>query len=143
MSSIYAVSRGCYSDYSILAVFSTRKQAEKYMAWQNGPERGEGEYEYSDESGIEEWELDIPFTPTGRYLYRDVVDPSKSRSKPWGPYWQPGEDPTRLAEVQWPGTFDKGTYVTGYGPTKEHARRSAAELVRAIRAGTVVNPEAP
>jgi hypothetical protein len=47
MSTIYAVTSGSYSDYSVNAVFSTREMAEEFV---NG-DRG---YD------IEEWELDTP-----------------------------------------------------------------------------------
>lgn len=132
MSTVYAVSSGCYSDYSILAVFSTRELAEKYVAYQNGPESDGTEYA---NAGIEEWELDTPFTPTGRYACRVTVGTTKQHI-----YWYPDEDPTATTDIEWPGKYNKDTHVIGYGPTKEHARRSAAEMARAILAGTVVNP---
>ena len=45
---IYAVNSGCYSDYRVDALFSTRKKAERYMA-------GIKDGDYND---IEEYELD-------------------------------------------------------------------------------------
>lgn len=48
---VYVVTSGSYSDYSINAVFSTREKAERYIdlfCAKNG----------YDEAGIEEWELD-------------------------------------------------------------------------------------
>lgn len=50
MKTIYAVNSGCYSDYRIDALFSTRKLAEEFMA--SVPD---GDY-----NGIEEFELDPP-----------------------------------------------------------------------------------
>lgn len=50
MKTIYAVNSGCYSDYRIDALFSTRKLAEEFMA--SVPD---GDY-----NGVEEFELDPP-----------------------------------------------------------------------------------
>ncbi len=50
MTTVYAVSKGCYSDYSVVALFSTRELAQTFM------DRHPGGYE--DWNEIEEFALD-------------------------------------------------------------------------------------
>lgn len=50
------------------------------------------------------------------------------------------EDPARSATVERSTTFPPAIVVCGFGETREHARRSAAELHRAVVAGTVIVP---
>lgn len=52
MKTIYIVTSGCYSDYSIDAVFSTKEKAEAYIVSLNEPKDKYGP------SQIEEYELD-------------------------------------------------------------------------------------
>ena len=54
MATVYIVTRGDYSDYSIVAAFSSRELAERFVAVYN-----QGDYAY-DRAGIEEYELDCP-----------------------------------------------------------------------------------
>ena len=54
MATVYIVTHGDYSDYSILAAFSTREMAERFVAAYN---QGES---YYDKADIEEYELDCP-----------------------------------------------------------------------------------
>lgn len=53
MTTIYVVTSGAYSDYSIHAVFSTKELAEEYVAF--GTQHDQFSYTGAD---IEEWELD-------------------------------------------------------------------------------------
>lgn len=63
MDKIYVVTQGCYSDYHIDKIFSTRKAAEKYCALQNaaywGVEQSEMDtYAWELECRVEEYPLD-------------------------------------------------------------------------------------
>ena len=60
---IYIVTSGCYSDYSINAVFSTRELAEEYIDAGNG-------YEDAD---IEEYNLDEPIKRKTRVLFVSMM----------------------------------------------------------------------
>jgi hypothetical protein len=63
---IYVITSGCYSDYGINAMFSTRKLAEKYIAdakdAKNSSNYNDDTYVssvyFSDDANIEEWLLD-------------------------------------------------------------------------------------
>lgn len=50
MAKVYAVSSGCYSDYRVVAVFSTRELAELFIAKHTG--------NWSEWNDVEEYELD-------------------------------------------------------------------------------------
>lgn len=130
---IYVVTSGAYSDYSIDAVFSTREQADAYCLWQNGPEPGN----HYGESRVEEYELDVvPTQNTGAYQYIQNMN-ALVQGRYGSSYWNPDGDPNAQATVAYV-EWDKSHRVTGWGPTSEHARRSAHDLCRAIVAGTYV-----
>lgn len=63
MTTIYIVTSGEYSDYSIDGVFDSREKAETYIAY----ERAHGRYHY-DKPNIEEWELNESYDPISRGL---------------------------------------------------------------------------
>ena len=72
MSKVYIVTSGEYSDYSIAAVFSTRRAAEVYCAVRNQPST------WLDPYGIEEYEMDENVEASNakvkyRYFVKDVV----------------------------------------------------------------------
>jgi hypothetical protein len=52
MAKIFAVNRGQYSDYSVVALFSTEEKAKEFMKTFNGDD------EYYQYNNIEEYELD-------------------------------------------------------------------------------------
>jgi hypothetical protein len=57
---LYAVSRGSYSDYSVVAIFSTRERAEQHMAT----------FPDSDYNKLEEYPLNPPFVDRWQKGYR-------------------------------------------------------------------------
>ena len=63
MSKIYIVSDGCYSDYGIRAVFSTREKAQAFIDEHAAPWDGPGYARRLDEPSIEEWVLDDESPP--------------------------------------------------------------------------------
>lgn len=50
MSTVYVVNRGCYSDYHVVAIFSTKQKAKDFMQAVRT--------DYDDYNDIEEYELD-------------------------------------------------------------------------------------
>ncbi len=56
MSTIYIVTVGLYSDYTVVAAFTEEERAEQYARWHTPP--GGSEY---DEYHVEEYECDPPF----------------------------------------------------------------------------------
>lgn len=129
MSLAYVVTSGSYSDYGITAVFSTREAADRYCAWQNGPEAASR----SDDSAyrVEEYELDVPFEPHGCFVFTIREPHPKWPDWHHAHYecWSPTSDPHTPARFE-EQTEWTGRGWTGYGETKEHARRSAEELRR-------------
>ena len=127
---VYLCTQGDYSDYRVLAVFSSRYRAKKFVAYRYGP-KGEPEWS-SQQIRIEPFEVNIPYEGTGGWRCWNTRADGE-------PIWDPDLVPSG-ASVYW---MDNGVpQVYGDGPTPEHARRSRDEMVRAIKAGTVVNPNA-
>jgi hypothetical protein len=152
---IYLATRGVYSDYTVLGVFSTREKADAYAAWMDGPEPDQGSC--MDEVEIEEFPLD-QLVPTDTGAFEAGIAVFRVDAEPQ-PYWTrtgreqfvwwnpeavvapPVIKPQRFfISTTIPGATQCVT-VVGTGPTSEHARRSADELARAIVAGTVIPPE--
>jgi hypothetical protein len=125
---IYIVTSGCYSDYAIDAVFSTREQAEAYVAGEmehgyHSFTNGEWVVTSSMEIQVEEYEMDAPVVHNG--AWRVTVD---AHGNAQGAQYWAGRPPTTPAELEPWG--DRPKFV-GYGETIEHARRSAEEFRRA------------
>lgn len=70
MKTIYAVSDGEYSDYGILALFSTREKAERYI------EKHKEADQYLSNPNIEEYELDSEDAKVFKKVYSIVMDVS-------------------------------------------------------------------
>lgn len=66
---IFIVTSGCYSDYSIRAVFSTKEAAETYCAF-----HGPVEYDF-DRHQVEVWDVDVDgvVLPVGKQAYEVVL----------------------------------------------------------------------
>lgn len=60
MTKVYVVTEGQYSDFGIKAIFSTKENAERYIAAFNEAKQ------YNDLNGIDEWELDTDLTVADR-----------------------------------------------------------------------------
>ena len=78
MTIVYVVTSGQYSDYGIVAIFSTKKQAKKYLN-----ESGLDKKDYSS-GRIEEYELDEPFEFKSRYCIHMHQDGTVVRSYKYG-----------------------------------------------------------
>lgn len=145
MSKAFVITTGEYSNYRICGVFSTKENAELYLSRFKSPEPDVESTRYN-EYDIEEYDLDVfdesyddddnlGFTcriksdGTFKITY-GIVYPSQKSEVHWmrGEYRNYGS---------WKAFYD----IIGYGPTSEHARRSAFELYRGVIAGTLVNPE--
>jgi len=136
---VFVVSSGCYSDYSIDAIFSTRAQAEEFIR-----EAPKGDYEAVD---INEWELDAEQYKKWRTMWicrldaenGDVaeehmsahIEPCTSRTWP------------HFNQIRFRGNQSKllpeERYIEAFGSSfvgAEHARKLAAEVRQAwLRAG--------
>lgn len=55
MDKIFVVEQGCYSDYRVVGVFTTRENAERIAKMINEPD--EDGYESMDEAEVNEWSL--------------------------------------------------------------------------------------
>lgn len=147
---IYLVSQGEYSDYGIVAVFSTREKAEafvseseaKALASSNGD--GAWKLSYGEDMGIEEYELDAAVAPQkGAFsVSLSINSPYASLRSSQTVYarWDENASPTSAATAERDRYHPAHIKVVGFGETREHARRSASELQRAILAGTVIVP---
>jgi len=137
---VYVVTSGDYSDYHVLGVFTDQAKAEALVAWRNGPDK---DHDPCEETRIEEYALNEPAPEqTGAF----VASGNVTKVIEGGAWvrWDHEKDPST------PASYDRlgGTYfasregsVCGYGKTPEHAKRSAREMARAIKAGTVVPTE--
>ena len=67
---IYAVESGEYEDYRVDALFASRRRAERYARWQDGPA-----CENPDHRVVERW-LDEPFDVSGSYSVSCAVTAS-------------------------------------------------------------------
>lgn len=111
---VYVVTSGKYSDYSIRAIFTTRGRAESFCDEYN-------EAEDYNKAEIEVWEADQPREelPPAWYVVIDatgtVVRSELNASS------RPNDSPRHSKSLD---------VFTGCGLTKEHARRSAEELRR-------------
>lgn len=118
---IYAVSRGCYSDYSIVALFSTRDDAKLYM--ERHP------VEYSDWNEIEEFTLDAGIDKLrkgfGTWWVQMSDDGSVSACEPQ-PLHDPRPDTEMRSHVK---TVQRRPWFNWYGWAKDekHAVKSANE----------------
>jgi hypothetical protein len=143
---VFVVTEGTYSNYHILAVFSTRKAARTYLT----------EYDKRDVNDLNP-PKDDGGEPDPR-IERYVLDPG--HPKKWargGAYevsifangeaglwsYRDGISPHEAAKVTWHrtygGDFKPRPRYVGYGKTKEHARRSAEELRRAHQTGQFIS----
>ena len=127
MSKVYVVTRGSYSDYRIIAVFSTQQAARACRDLIAGPDDRFASGRLAPqlrrlvhEDGVEEYELDTaPETWPGSWC----VEVDKGGNVVDGPYWYeaPASDPAFTVQ---------GRLWIGYGKTPEHARRSADQKRR-------------
>jgi hypothetical protein len=119
MTTVYLVSKGEYSDYRIVAVFSAREPADAYVAETNERDT----YAYAR---VEEHDLDTPREAlpgcyaVGLNLHGEVVDSD------WDSVSAPSDPPE---ERPW-ADGRQGRFFWGYGQSVEHARRSAENLRR-------------
>ena len=126
---IYLVTSGCYSDYTVVGVFSTRAAADAYVAWRNGPDD-------EDDYRVEEYGMDaVVKGETG--CYRAYGPPFEARD-PMVPHvlW----DPDAVVGLPLVEAAPRGFRIIASGATREHAIRSYAETYRAIMAGTLIPP---
>ena len=130
---VYAVSRGSYSDYRIVAVFSTKEQADELC-------RRYGE-DMHDDADVEEWIVDAPMPNDGLLQYTvwigvdrnvhslDVRDADKivdDRNNEISLYKARGKRVENRANI----------YITCLAKSKEHAVKIANEkLTEVLAAG--------
>lgn len=70
---VYVITQGDYSDYKIIAIYSSRQFAEAHIERQNLFKAAEGAYHsYRDDLELEVWDLN-QFNPFGKQWYRVVL----------------------------------------------------------------------
>lgn len=154
MTTVYVVTSGSYSDYSIAAVFLVKETAEAWIADREGREK----YDVDDRTGADHWTL-IPGLSGREYYIEEfeaeaevVPTPGKWVATAWvGPAalptihveWRAEEtrtEPRVMATNPNPASGGGAHHIECFGETKEKAHRAAQELRRAIIAGTIVFP---
>lgn len=157
----FFVSSGSYSDYSVVAVFSSREKAEAFIAshvalggeyrdaagtWSR-PAHGNG-WDYQ----IEEADLDPVFGARGCYMASLTIENTHAATMPTHS-WNLGQRNQWVASSHWtedteadaPATAERSpwhgdTSVTGYGRTREEAFAAADALRLRIVSGEVDPP---
>jgi hypothetical protein len=137
--SVWLLTTGGYSDYYVIGAFSTKDLAEEARLRIGGPEEDFNTHDIE--------ELDLDCVPERRGGYRvsvrlDRASQAGAWHRGYGSEWTAWDneaDPHAAPRVEaaWGDPPDK-CRVEGYGPTSEHARRSADELARAIVAGAYI-----
>ena len=126
MSTIYIVTSGSYSDYRIRGVYTTRKAAQQFCDDINSiAGRGRG-YEYR----IEEWEADAPREDRPPAWRVGLDADGNVQVSAQDDHETPSTPPLVQTKSWHNGQCTAGLWVTGYGITEEHARRSAEEARR-------------
>ena len=129
---IYVVTKGEYSNYRIVALFSTEERADEYVS-----ELNQDAYAYAR---VEEYELDTPRDDL-EGCWSIVIDQDGTLvSETWDNLGTPSDSARRLERTSVVRLSLKPTTLEhflvnqfeGYGLTKEHARRSAEELRRQV-----------
>lgn len=141
MATIYLVTSGQYSSYHIEAAYSTRELADAHVARVNGPDAECRPYDYAE---VDEYEIDP--SPEEGEVYAFVASGSEPPEPSVGqPYpevrwrqWLYGSEHNvhHSHRQQWGGSLT--WYVTVRADTAEKARLLWHDIVRAIRAGTIV-----
>lgn len=127
MSKVFAVSSGSYSDYSVLAIFSTKANAEKYMA--NMRAHSDSCYRASGLNDIEEYELDAALAETeyDRYSVGIMLDDGSIKES-YGPQksWGIPKATSYIAEKV-PCYENRGIARATSPKSLEHAKKVAIE----------------
>lgn len=138
MKNIYAVSQGIYSDYRVVALFSTESDAKLFM------ERHQ--YEYADWNDIETYVLDagVPKIRKGfsHYFVQMEADGSSRHAEPQPSSLNAKPDPEFRSSI---GTVVKQPWFNWYGWAKnqQHALKSANEhRIKLLAQRTTVREEA-
>jgi len=123
MKTIYILTQGEYSDYHIIATYSTRELAEKAQRL----------CLYSE---IEEYELDaleIPEHPPGHSAWRVSINPKTNTiiytflENPISGYFEPGEKYHDMPEWTLKTKYDPLYIVNCWARDKEHAEKIALD----------------
>lgn len=127
MSRIYLVSDGSYSDYYIVAAFSARELAEAFVKEQDEHSLASFDKPGKSDYRVEEMEIDgAPKSVWAGCWYAVLYDNGGGYTA-----WRDGGNPHTPASMDDPTSRGYGRRAfTGYGETREHARRSAEELRR-------------
>lgn len=126
MSEVYVVTAGEYSDYRILAIFSTPEAADKYVCAHNTGENPNAS------ASVEEWPIDevsepVSVAPWQASIVCDTGDISWTRRQNWSEVIQRGtragpEDIHMISSKPPRGWIIVTSYVS-----EEHAKKLAVE----------------
>ena len=118
IKTVFIVTQGSYSDYSIVSVWDTLEEAQKHAP---------ATTPYGDASDIEEWVLNGQEERTVTQ-WRAHLDPhtedivvDEKATETAHPYHTEVRPHPAMADLRW--------YGSGYGPTPEHARKSLADAL--------------
>lgn len=121
MATAYLVTKGQYSDYHILAVFTNEVDANAFAKAHDEAD-GMG----WPQAKVEEVPLNVPFEE--RATVGVQIDRDGTVTSTWV---RLNDGPATIDPP--PGASVGGFYFTGYGRSVEHARRSAEEMRRQTR----------
>lgn len=118
---VYIVTEGSYSDYRIVSVWTTHEEAEKHLP----------KNQWGEAVGIEEWLLNEneqrEVVEYSAFMAPDLDEPSVS-----GP--NPTNNPGIGSAEKRGSRYGDGWHAWGYGPTPEHAIKSASDALAKARA---------
>ena len=141
MSMIFIVVDGCYSDYGIRAVFSTREKAQVFIDEHAAPWNGPGYARTLDAPAIEEWDMDAEAPPERCQRFAVTLD-HEGGTVYVGTVDRIG-GPLRSCQVfYWTKPWDRSTPVfTGvlWAKDADHAVKSARDR----RAASIAAGEGP
>lgn len=139
MDKVYLVSRGCYNDYQVLSVWSTKSKARAELRRLVGPDPSRPAW--SDKPRIEPYDLDRSSVP-GYGCFVAI----------WCSWWVPRpENAVTAVRASWHlgdsgvsravwSPSGKDVQLFGAGRTGAHAERALRDLHRAWAAGALVYP---
>lgn len=139
---VYVVTTGCYSDYSIHSIWSSREKAQAYIT--DIRSRGLGQYGCPEFNDIDEHELDV--IVADKAIVRATVYMSDGAEHGHHLYESDDTPPVagevydrarRYKNNDWSNGWDE-SIVSGVGRTLEHALKSARDhraKILAQRAG--------
>lgn len=141
MTTVYLVSSGEYSDYSVGPVFSTEALAQEYIdKW---AKFGQNDYGIEERELDPEHEMNIPLQKGWFYFHVQMFKNGNSTSKKMTPYGQYREDDNERITLNNHYIMDKGytKEVSLYGGVWAPDENGAAKIVNEKRTQLIASGE--